>query len=260
MSVKSFAQLLTICALTAVFAPVSAEDQLPLATGEWPPHTSEQLPSYGIITEIVSAVVADMGITPKYGFYPWKRAEDLVLKGEVFGAFPYAQIPERTKSFDFSDDFFPSRDFKIFYSKRDFPDSPSWTNLSDLSSYRVGAVLGAWYVSELEAAGIRMERLASDQQVFQMLRAGRVDIAIAEERVGWWYISQLFPEETYLFDVFEKPFATKNNPGGLMISRDYPNSAELKDSFNRSLKRIKENGIYDSIISKYGVPGIGEKD
>ena len=41
-----------------------------LITGEWTPYTSEKLENYGFFTEIVSEVCKEMGVVPKYEFYP----------------------------------------------------------------------------------------------------------------------------------------------------------------------------------------------
>ncbi len=64
------------------------EGELPLATGEWPPYTSEHLEGDGFFTELITASVHEMGMTPKYSFYPWARGEMKTLDGEVFGTFP----------------------------------------------------------------------------------------------------------------------------------------------------------------------------
>jgi len=69
-----------------------------LATGEWPPYTSEKLPEYGFVTKIVTAACNAGGITPEYHFYPWARAEMLADSCEVFAAFPYVITEEKKKN------------------------------------------------------------------------------------------------------------------------------------------------------------------
>jgi len=249
----------TICVFIFILlllgsANAVARQELHLATGEWPPHTSVTLNGYGIVTEIVTAIVREMGMEPKYTFYPWMRAEYVVRKGEVFGAFPYVQTAERAKQFDFSENFFPGGDFKIFYNTKMFRKKPSWGSIDDLKPYKMGAVKGFWYLEDLKAAGLRTELVQSSEQSFKMLHSRRIDILLAEENIGWWYVRTLFPDEISTFDVFDKPYAKKRSPAGLMISRSYPDAERLRERFNKALQRIIKNGIYQSIVAKYGVP------
>ncbi len=45
-------------------------------------------------------------------------------------------------------------------------------------------------------------------------------------------------------------FSTENQD---LNSPDYPNSDALTQRFNAALKRIKDNGVYDAIVDKYGI-------
>jgi len=38
-----------------------------------------------------------------------------------------------------------------------------------------------------------------------------------------------------------------------MVSPEYPNAKALTKRFNDALERIKENGVYDDILDKYGL-------
>ena len=84
-----------------------------MVTGEWEPYVSETLPNHGGVAELVVAIVNEMGMDLKYEFVPWVRAESLVKRGDVFGAFPYASNEQRRKDFDFSDPLFASL-YRIF--------------------------------------------------------------------------------------------------------------------------------------------------
>lgn len=251
---KTIIHLLACSLLVFGSANVLALDELPLGTGEWPPHTSEKMEGYGIVTEIVTAIVREMGMEPKYTFYPWMRAEDMALQGTVFGVFPYVRTADRAKRFDFSDNFFPGGDFKIFYNTKMFKKKPSWESIEDLKPFSVGAVKGFWYLKGLKEAGVHTELVQSDEQSFKMLHSQRIDILLAEENIGWWYVKKLFPDEISTFDVFDKSYANKKSPAGLMISRNYPDAEQLSQRFNQALQRIIKNGVYQSIVAKIKNP------
>ncbi|WP_104399872.1 hypothetical protein [Vibrio penaeicida] len=95
-------------------------ERLPLATGEWSPYTSAELEGYGIVTEITTAVVIEMGMTPDYKFVPWKRAEHMTQYGKVFAAFPYAITSERKSKFSFTDRVLINPNGRFFYRKSRF--------------------------------------------------------------------------------------------------------------------------------------------
>ncbi len=140
-----------------------AQEELPLATGEWPPYTSEHLEGYGFFTELMTAIVHEMGMTPKYVFYPWKRCEQTTLAGEVFGAFPYAVTETRQQDFDFSD-LIMKNNVLFFYHKKHLTQKPEVTTLKDLEPYLIGGALGYNYVPAFTEAGLRVDYVDTDEQ------------------------------------------------------------------------------------------------
>jgi len=59
-----------ILLMVSPFARGAGIREVVLATGEWPPYTSEHMKGYGIFTEIVAAVFSEMGVKPVYHFNP----------------------------------------------------------------------------------------------------------------------------------------------------------------------------------------------
>ncbi|MCK5673052.1 MAG: transporter substrate-binding domain-containing protein, partial [Spirochaetales bacterium] len=93
-------------------------DEIPMATGEWTPYTSESMEHYGFFTQIVTEVFKEMGVEYKYVFYPWRRCYDSVLNSSVWAAFPYSYTEERAQDVMFSDAIAYSST-KLFYYKND---------------------------------------------------------------------------------------------------------------------------------------------
>jgi polar amino acid transport system substrate-binding protein len=236
--------------LVGTITAFAGEEKLPLATGEWPPYTSQNLVGYGFITEIVSAVVHEMGMKPEYRFYPWKRAEVLTGSGKFFGAFPYAVTEERQKEFDFSEIILENRSV-FFYYKPHMEQPPKWKTLEDLRPYRIGGVYGYSYVPAFTKAGLNVKYVTKDEHNVKKLRSGRLDLFAMDTAVGLTLSKQLYPQELEMFGILDPPLSTGNSH--LMISRTYPDSGLLRDRFNQALQRVRDKGAYQSILEKYGI-------
>ena len=59
-----------------------AQDVITISSGEWPPYISQQLPHYGVTSQIVSEAFEQVGVTVKYEFLPWSRAIEAARAGE----------------------------------------------------------------------------------------------------------------------------------------------------------------------------------
>lgn len=224
--------------------------EIPLATGEWAPYTSETLAGYGAFTEIVSATFQAMGVQPKFVFYPWKRAEAEVQAGRVFAAFPYIETEARKLEYDFSDPVFISRG-KFFYLPERQPAALAYEQLEDLQAYRIGGVLGYWYEAPFKQAGLQVDYTGTDEQAIEKLYLGRVDLVASEELVGWALIQKLYPQEAARFATLEQPL--NEDPLRLLISRQYPGAAALTQRFNVALQTIRDEGQVQQILQKYGL-------
>lgn len=223
---------------------------IPLATGEWEPYTGEKLTNYGFFTELVTAVCKSAGLEPKYTFYPWARAENELSAGKIFGIFPYVVTEERKKEFVFSDVLSQSRGV-FFYEKARINGVLTYKDLKDLKRYKIGGVIGYWYESLFKENDLNVEYIADESGNFRKLSAGRVDIVISDELVGWQYISKIFPGESSKFAASPTPL--NSSELHVMISKNYPDYKNLQDKFNGGIKKIKSDGTYSAILKKYGL-------
>lgn len=230
--------------------------EITLATGEWPPYTSESLEGYGVFTEIVSAVFKEMGLKPVYKFLPWKRAEKMVETGEVFAAFPYVVTDKRQESYEFSKRVALSTG-RFFYCTKRFPQEVPYGSLSDLKPYKVGGVRGYWYESLFNKALLETDFVDSEKQIIKMLYMQRVDLVALDELVGWHLIRQLYSQDVQLFKTLDKPL----NQSGLhlLVSRTYQDAPALTKQFDAALELIRQKGIYHNILRRYGGAGIDIK-
>lgn len=229
----------------------SAKTELVIATGELPPYTSVDFDK-SFLSEIFQAVEVEMGVTFVFKFMPWKRCEMAVQEQEAWGMMPYIRTEERDKLFDCSEKLY-SRQAVFFYRSPDGKKKDiSFTDLKELSKYRIGGVIGYYYEELFRNAGIEIDLVASEEMDFKKLGAGRVDLVPAEENTGWYMIHNLFPEnEAAMFFSTEQPIHKSDIY--LMTSKHYPDGKNLLESFNAALKKIKKNGRYQEIMNKRGL-------
>ncbi len=235
-------------------SPVPASGEVILTSGDWPPYVFETGNDKGPMADIVMAAFKEVGVTPKIVFYPWKRAEDEVRQGKAFAAFPYAITDERKKEFDFSDPMYVVK-AKFFYNKKYHPDDISFEELEDLRDYKIGGMLGSWYEPYFKEAGLQAEYVNGMDQNIQKLALGRIDLTVDEENTTWFLIRKLYPDEADQFATLEKPLEQPGlvNELSLLVSRSYPNSAELLKQFNTGLAAIRANGTFKQILEKYQI-------
>lgn len=232
--------------------------KIPVVTGEWPPVTSETLEDLGFYTVLVSAIFKEMQVVPEYKFYPWKRCELLVQKGDVFAAFPYANKPERAKLYLFSDGLLYDYPVKLFFYKKQKSDFV-YERLEDLRAYRVAGIAGYGYLEDFKAANIHYLYADTEETALRMLVAGRVDLVAVNTIVALEFIERLFPNEKASFGVLDKP-AEPLLKLGLIVSKTYPNAETLLEQFNAAFQRIVENGTYAQFLKKYGIEALSVFD
>lgn len=243
---------------TAVVEPTAPPATAPLAkvrltNGEWPPYLSENLPHYGLASHITTAAFAQKGITVEYGFFPWARALLLAEEAEWDGSVVWYKTPEREELFYFSEPVIHSQD--VFFHLQTF--SFDWQEMSDLQGLRIGGTIEYDYGTafrEAEASGlITVDRVASDEQNFEKLLKGRIDVFIVELEVGLAVIRQfLTPEEQALITYHPTP--VRNDPLHLILPRKVPGNEALIALFNEGLQELESSGQLQKIIEEARQP------
>ncbi|HSH01483.1 MAG TPA: transporter substrate-binding domain-containing protein [Anaerolineae bacterium] len=233
--------------------PSSSTPQLILTTGEWAPFVGEELDNYGLVAEVVSAVGQEMGVDITYEWHPWARTYQQAVDAKVWGTFPFSHNEERAQEMLFSDPIMDTPATVFFY----YQEEPTTIQTpQDLQDLRLGGVLGYFYATLFEEAGLNYELTATGEQSLEKLRLGRIDLYPEVEAVGWHQIRNNFPDEIDNFGTMYFPWPVEDNeqPGiYLLVSPDYPQAEQLLTEFNIALQTIKDNGTYDQIMNKYGL-------
>jgi polar amino acid transport system substrate-binding protein len=239
--------------LSLLFCSVFAytENPIVIATNDYTPYTSTKNDGSGVILEIIRQAFNEVDLEVDYQFYPWKRCLGEVDKGLVFAATPYFKTDARQKVYDYSDPILPMFN-RWFYNKEKFPDGFEWSEMESFQGYRIGGVIGYWYIPEFERLGLNFELVKSDLQNLQKLVNHRIDFTIIDELTGNDLIREHLSTNAGNIGILEKPYDFQESY--LLISRDYPNSEVIKKKFNQGLKMLKDNGKFWQILISHEVP------
>lgn len=223
--------------------------EVPLATGEWPPYMMQKAPGGGLFTRLVEEAFRRAGLKPVYHFAGTRRAEAMVEQGLVLAAFPYAINDERLKRFDFSEPILMSN-WKLFYYRSEQQETERFDRLSDFAGRRVATSRGYWYEDLLRQYGAQIVYTSDDPSSFRLLTVGRAETVVQDELVGWYLIGQHFPEHRSRFATFDMHVGERSQQAlHLLISRRYPNAGVLKARLDVAIKAVRSSGLTERLVN-----------
>ncbi len=232
------------------------EHSITVVTGEWSPYTTQSPNNistgfgggYGLAIDIVTPILQGMDLEPVYKFCQWYRVSEIVKKGEFQIGFPFIKSEKRLQNFLFSDSLFNAKGV-LFINTEKIKDITKIMTYKDLSSYTLGIVSGYEYDKELSKEIKNKIEISNEVNAFEMLINGKIQVLPAEERVGKEILEHYFFKKKHRVAVVPALQTTKSLH--LIASRANPESERFIEQFNDSLKKIRETGVYDEIISKH---------
>ncbi|MFC4160015.1 substrate-binding periplasmic protein [Chitinimonas lacunae] len=229
---------------------VAAAQEVPLATGEWPPYVMQKSPERAIFTLLVEEAFRRAGLKPVYRYTSWPRAEAMVEQGLVFAAFPYAHNEERARRFDFSSPVLISRSVLFYYrSHQHVPQR--FERFSDFAGRQIATPRGYWYEDLLRRHGAQISYTSDEQSAFRLLMLGRAEAVVQDELVGWYLIGNHFPAQRSRFATFDTPVSAREQPLHLLVSRQYPGAAALKARLDSVIDEVRQSGMPEKLIAKF---------
>ena len=242
-------------AQNALISPAGQHETVTLACNPFPPSkiaNNNSLPGYDV--EVLRAAFMSRNITLITPFYPWKRAYFLAETGQVDGLCSCSYLPEREADFLYSDILGQVR--IALYSTRAEVLEPI-EKLEDATKMNIGVVNGYSLEATAREANLDVVIANSELTLVNLLMSRRLDAAL----------SFTAPMD-YLLNVGEKAIADANkikkkvianNPYYSCISKKSERAEVLLEQLNIGLKAIRDNGVYDSILEKYGITSDASK-
>lgn len=255
---KRFKKTLLVAILLAVSLGVVLSGDLParserktirIATVEYPPSFLKNGTGAGadMLTELLDKMGYDIAIK----LYPLGRVINMVNSGEIECAFLFPQTaPKVTVPIPL---YYSSTVF--IYKKSRFPDGVSFNTLSDLKSYKIGALTNSkWMIKLLqEDAGLKLDFAPGNDMNMKKLYAERIDLLPSTHISAMSLIELVFPDKKEEFGL-TKPFGITSVC--LIFSTKYPGNQNIIDDVKRKFAETDMRDILQRHFGKYFPKGI----
>ncbi len=232
-------------------ASVVAES-IQIVTNDFPPYSYKDNGKFkGLATEVVEAILADLGLKNEIKQYPWARAYKIVTSQKNVLIYPLARTPVREGVFNFIGEVAPRTMY--FYKLKSRSDIKI-ESLEDLKKYKHGVVKGYATHKKLIKLGIdNIQTVVNDIQNIQKLARGRIDLYAQDELILAHNI-RIYNEGSdskISFSDFERVFDFPAEGKGRTLSFGPDADMELVKKFQQSFEKIKASGKLDAIRKKY---------
>jgi polar amino acid transport system substrate-binding protein len=238
--------------LALLFAASATWAQAPitwrLATVDLPPAIGPGLPSQGYYAVLLRRILQEAGARPEFVFLPPQRGLQMVIDGQVEGAFPYKRTTAREADLWFSSPFFMAR-IRLMLRASDAwePQRPA-----DLLGH-TGCTLQAAQAPEALQRGIdngqlRMERVQHIDACLRMLRLGRVAYVVAGQNIAATHLSTR-PGGTA--DLRMAHWVVAEEPVHLALPRKLPGSEARLRTFNEAVRKLRQNGVLQALEQEH---------
>ena len=245
-------------------AEASAEETLTMVymTDAAPCNWVEDGVVKGIEPEIVQYVCDRLGIKVVHEFSPWLRAKERVRSGQA-EAMPTTPTVERFKYAGFGKENLLPNYWNLFIRKGDTAMAAkvkTFTRLEDLKPYRLVDFAGnGWSAAFMKKEnGYNIRYVTRIEQLPVMLALGRTDILInSSSWINWWAEKKGVADRIAEYDV-DWPWTRFHFV--FMVSRRSPWVKKgLVRAFDREIRKMKEEGVWQAILRKYKNPhGLGK--
>ncbi len=240
-----------------VLASLSVASPIKIVTTDFPPYSYliDGNPS-GMATEVVLAILKDLGMNTKIEYYPWARAYKMATYEKNILIYTLAGTPQRENIFHFIGEISTRVSYFLkLKSRKDI----KIESVNDLKQYSIGVVRDYATDKQLITMGLEnnLQRVGNDIQNIAKLFMGRIDLFPIDELIVAYHIrlhnkgARKTKQAYFEFTKLEKVFKLPNQGQGRMLAFSFNTSPEIVKIFKDSFQRIKRKGIIESIRNKY---------
>ena len=236
----SLARLLA--ALAIAFSPLAlAEQVVRIGTGDWAPYVDQQRSDKGAMARLIRAVFADAGYQTKFEFYPWDRNVLKLRQGSLDAIMPYSCSAPRRVFSDCSEPLVRGEVVLFHRVELDF----DWRQIEDLQKFRIGTTLGYAYGPQFDeahrAGRLHILQNGKEDTSFRLLDLRRIDLHPQDRAVGYAMLQRLLSPEARA-QITHHPRSLSNEPLHILFRKDDARGDELREAFNRSLRKFAARG------------------
>jgi len=216
-----------------------------LASTDYPPYFSSQLPGDGVVAAITRAALAKHGHTLQLHYRPWARLMAEVKSGQFDGVMAIWYEPARAEYLHYS---LPLVNTVMgFYGRLDRPLATQ--PLSALRTRVIGTVRGYKNPDVFDRAGLKQELAADDLTNLRKLAAGRLDLVLIDKVLAQYLADSLSPAERQAIRWQEPPLEVM--PLHVGFRRELADGEQLLADFNDGLQALRKSGQLAALIRQY---------
>lgn len=199
----------------------------------------------GIDVDLVTALVRQAGAEPRFEPMSWNRVREKLEQGQIDAAFQFIGLPERFEKYHMIGPYRTGR--TVFAIQRGNP--VRFERYDDLQRYVIGVVKGFHYGVPFDTdASLRKDNTAGDnRQLLRMLAAGRVTLAIGDERT----LAQVIRQERLESQIAFLPRAFNEVERYVAVPRNRPQIAARLEA---ALAALQVTGELNAILQKWDRP------
>ncbi|KAF1072845.1 MAG: hypothetical protein GAK45_00060 [Pseudomonas citronellolis] len=221
-------------------------DTLRIATLDWAPYVSPDLPGQGLAARILSEALALNGDKAELVFLPWQRALNESRLGHFDALMPAYLSPDRSVDFYTS---MPLLDSQLgFFRRRDHAIDYRPGDLNSLRPYRIGVVRGYVNQSAFDQADyLQKDVVSNDWQNLEKLLRGRLDLAVVDRYTGYQLLARNAPALREQLTFIEPPLEVK--PLYVLVPKRREHGEDLAAALDRGLQTLRRSGRLQQLIA-----------
>ena len=239
--------ILFICILPSF---VQAET-LKIAIGEYPPYSEKPPSGTSYVPSIIKAAFKTQGYDVKFEYLPWGRNFLEAQKGRYDATAFWFCNETRSADFLCSDAIYYETTYMFYNRERPIPE---WRSFKDLAGKVVGVTRGYSYIPELfqeeKRYSYTIDAVATDKQNLERLIKGHIDAFPMSLIPATYLLETAFTKEQRdTLSYRKKPLLTESTH--VLFLKAKPKSTLLRIKFNKGLKTIRRNGVFDKIMADF---------
>ncbi|MFD2207018.1 substrate-binding periplasmic protein [Kiloniella antarctica] len=246
--VKSVLSIFTFCMVALPLTRISQaqETVLVIHAVNYPPYEIENpdIDSLlGFDVEVAVQAFKKVGRRAQVEFRPWKRVVAMAKAGTTVAMLSCGRTPGREDYIFYSDPI--STATRTYAASVKFSGQEP-TSLESVQDLRILTVSGYASEKELKAANIDFDPIIDDVSAIRILLNRDFDLFYTTREFVEYIAGGLgLSKNLQYFDT------GKQISYHLCFSKGWPGAETLRDTFNKGLAEIREDGTYDAIHAKY---------
>jgi len=222
-----------------------------IVTEDYPPYNYlDNNKITGMSAEVVLAVLKETNVTYTHDIYPWARAYQMAKRDSNTLIHSIGRTAKRENVFQWIGVIAPTQFCLISLKKRE---DIQINSLDDLKQYKIGTIRDDIQEKHLLNIGFTKDKqiisVSRQKQNFDLLLKSRIDLWASVELTA----SHIARQNKHIPDeILKTKFCFKDlSTEGVYMAFSKNTTPSLINEFKKALIKIKENGIYDSILRKY---------